>query len=368
MYTLATFNANNFFLRYQKIANYPGDMSRSSKNEALDDATGFLPGTFGGYTPNNYVIWDSRRRELAAEALAEPDGKLPDILCLQEVENVYALRAWNEQYLGRYYPYSLVMDSHDPRNIDVGVLSRFPIETIRSHVDDVDPTGAYVFSRDCLEVTFSLPDGGVLTVLLNHLKSKLVQRKRDSSDAEYAEEVRKSHKRRQKQAAAVEAIIRERFKGVQSKALYAVVGDFNDTRYSPYLKPLFDSSLLRDVVRDQLGEEDSWTYFWRGRNRVSQIDFILGSKAFADRVADAVAKNAKYKPFVQRAGLAFKENASGDIPDTNHVFFEEDLVTTHPNGSPPASVKIAFDFPRFVDILDDWKNNISDHCPVKIWF
>jgi hypothetical protein len=30
--------------------------------------------------------------------------------------------------------------------------------------------------------------------------------------------------------------------------------------------------------------------------------------------------------------------------------------------------KLPFQFVRYAPILDDVTNNVSDHCPVKIWF
>ena len=44
MTSLATFNANNFFLRYKFSKTYPGDMSKKSLIEASDAAMmGYLP-------------------------------------------------------------------------------------------------------------------------------------------------------------------------------------------------------------------------------------------------------------------------------------------------------------------------------------
>ena len=77
------------------------------------------------------------------------------------------------------------MDGYDPRNINVGLLSRFPIGKIRSHVDEFDGEGERVFSRDCLEADIELPDNCTLTLFLNHLKSKLVQKKANEPENEY---------------------------------------------------------------------------------------------------------------------------------------------------------------------------------------
>src|SRR4030042_7169020 len=86
MPSLTTFNANNFFLRYKFTRSYPGSKSKEDLKEAAEAGlTGFLPGvSFGRYGEKQYIVWDTQRRQLAARALKEPDGVLPDILCLQE--------------------------------------------------------------------------------------------------------------------------------------------------------------------------------------------------------------------------------------------------------------------------------------------
>ncbi len=369
MPSLATFNANNFFLRYKFSKTYPGDMSKKSLVEASEAATmGYIPEkAFGKYLPNNFIIWEPERRKIAVKALKEPDGQLPDILCLQEVENMDAIRAFNENYLKSYYQYSLLIDGYDPRNIDVGVLSTFPIKDIRSHIDETK-NGKRIFSRDCLEVTFILHGGEKLTLFVNHLKSKLVIKKKNESNAKYHVRISESHGQRKLQAKTVSEQIEDRFKGEHDSALYAVVGDFNDTPYSPYIKPLIESPYLSNVIQEYRAEDDAWTYFWRDKNRVSQIDFILVSKALAQRIKKEVQNDEKKKPHIERRGLSYKAGKSGNILPATLIHFEEDPVTSQPGSTAPEKSKLPFDHKRFKEIEKDWKNNISDHCPVKIWF
>lgn len=368
MPSLATFNANNFFLRYKFSKTYPMDRSKSSLVEAVDAAVGYIPARgIGKYSLKDHIVWDPVRRETAATALMEPDDKLPDILCVQEVENIQALRAFNERYLDGHYPFSLLIDAYDPRNIDVGVLSRFPIEGVRTHFDD-KKAGERIFSRDCLEATIGLPDGKMLTLLVNHLKSKLVIKESGESTSKYHQRIKASHQRRKGQAAAVAKIVEERFAGQHDSALYAVVGDFNDTPFSRYLWPLLDSPRLTDVLREHRGLDDSWTYYWRSERRVSQIDYVLASKALAKRVRTVVQANSNRRPYLERGGLAYRLGNSGNILPEKLIHFEADPVTPTPAGSPPPEKKIPFDFDRYEAVVDNWKNNISDHCPLKVWF
>lgn len=337
--------------------------------EASEAAMGFLPGiAFGKYT-KNYIVWDKERRLLAARALKEPDGQLPDIICFQEVENIHAIRIFNQRYLDNYYPYSVLIDSYDPRNIDVGLLSRYPVREIRSHIDVLDDSGDRIFSRDCLETEIELPDGLILTLFLNHMKSKLVLKKRGESDIDYHSRILQSHQRRLKQAEKVSEYINERFRGFHDQALYAVIGDFNDTAFSPWLAPLMNSPYLTDLIAAHRHIDDRWTYYWRSSGRVSQIDFILASQALARRVDSVVASDTQRKPHIERQGLAYRElNDSGDIlPNkVTLAYFETDPVTPSPHNI-PANEKIQFRHSRYPEVMQDWRVNISDHCPVKVW-
>jgi exonuclease III len=369
MVSICTFNANNFFLRYKFQRNLPNSHSKDSLIEA-GEVTGYMPGiAFGRYT-KNYIVWDKQRRELAAEALKEPDGALPDIICFQEIENLEAIRILNQRYFNDEYTYSLLVDSYDPRNIDVGILSKFPLKSIRTNIDSFDNTGERIFSRDCLEVEVQLEDES-LFLFLNHLKSKLVKRASSDTDQDFKNKLKRSHGRRLNQATEIAKIIEERFAGKHDTALYAVIGDFNDTPFSKWLKPLMDSPHLIDVLTEHLPYEDRWTYYWKSKNRVSQIDYFLVSHALNERIKNTIIQDSTKKPHIERKGLGFKKmNSAGDntLPkESNYIAHESDEVTPD-NPNAPAKTKIDFRFERYPAIIQNPKNNISDHCPIKIWF
>lgn len=372
MPSIATFNANNFFLRYRFSRTYPGDMSRSSIIEANQVATmGYLPGRAVHGYGSRYIVWDRTRRELAADALLAPDGRYPDILCFQEVENIQAIRIFNRDYLGDHYPHSLLIDAYDTRNIDVGILSTFPVIDIRSHIDDPGADRNRPFEyRDCLEVTFDIPGTAPLTLFVNHLKSKFVSRSAGESDASYRNRVRRSHQKRQSQAREVRRIVQRRFRGQLTTALFAIVGDFNDTPESPWVEPLLQWRTVTDIVARHRPVDDRWTYYYRSRNRVSQIDYILVSRALRDRIDNVVAADNARAPHIERSGLGFRElSASGEVLPENPTlqYFEDDGVTpVPPDATPPT--RVPFRYARYEEILDNWRNNISDHCPVKVWF
>ena len=65
----------------------------------------------------------------------------------------------------------MLIDGNDnARGIDVALVSRFPIRTMRSHVDDSE-NGQLIFSRDCLELEVLHPSGPIW-LLIKHFKSK----------------------------------------------------------------------------------------------------------------------------------------------------------------------------------------------------
>jgi hypothetical protein len=51
----------------------------------------------------------------------------------------------------------------------------------------------------------------------------------------------------------------------------------------------------------------------------------------------------------------------------NFVHFEQDEVTPTPAIFTPTE-KVDFRFERYDKVMEDWVNNVSNHCPVKVWF
>ena len=353
--TLCNFNANNLFVRYRFGSTFPGD--QSGKSAATNPREGYLP----MYDPRLFDLFNPEQRRLTAQAIFQDGTVEPDIICLQEIESLIALRTFNDTHLGGRYANALLVDSRDFRQIDVAILTkkRIPILGVRSHVDAVDPTPdsasrPWLFSRDCFEVRLRLPSGRPLTLFINHLKSKFVgARKRPTeTPAQFAERVERERKRatdhRGRQAAEVIRILRERFPGNRyRRELFAVVGDLNDEPRSAPLKDLFDNADLEDALGRIPAEEDRWTHWWRGKNRVSQLDAMLLSPGLA-RLTQGVA------PAIERRGISYKTQlADGTGPKrTNFHRIEDD----------PNPVSVDFRFGRFADLTD--KVYASDHCPL----
>jgi hypothetical protein len=133
------------------------------------------------------------------------------------------------------YRHVMLIDGNDDRGIDVGLLTRdgFPIPRMRSHVDDLDPSGGPLFGRDCPEYEVRLPGGKSLLVLVNHLKSKGFGSQADNNA------------KRRAQAERVATIYKAR--RADGWKRIAVVGDLNDTPDSAPLQPLLKGTDLQDV-------------------------------------------------------------------------------------------------------------------------
>jgi len=200
-----------------------------------------------------------------------------DVLTTIEVENRVALNRFNKQLLPAVgavpYPHVMVIDGNDDRGIDVGLVSRLPIATMRSHVDDL-VAGTLVFSRDCPEYEIKLPAGGSLVILANHLKSKGFGSQADSNA------------RRLKQAKRVREIYEARKQ--EGATLIAVVGDFNDIPGSAPLAPLLDqASDLRDVSTHSTFVDDGRPGTFGNGTKAEKFDYILLSPALFAKVQKA---------------------------------------------------------------------------------
>jgi endonuclease/exonuclease/phosphatase family metal-dependent hydrolase len=195
-----------------------------------------------------------------------------DVQCVVEIEDRLTLEHFSEALLKgqNRYPWNMLIDGNDDRGIDVGVLSKLPIQAARTHIFDPNgaprnPKGKRIFSRDCLEVDIVLPNGKTLHLLVNHFKSKL-----NGGDA-----------KRTAQAAQLVEILK---KHDLSKDLVVVAGDFNDTPTSKPLASLLGLAGLVDVLAKKFpnAPQDQWTY-----KDKKQIDYLLVSTVLAAKMADA---------------------------------------------------------------------------------
>ncbi|MFQ2781225.1 endonuclease/exonuclease/phosphatase family protein [Aeromonas caviae] len=276
-FKLGTFNIENLFNRYRLLQNERGSRIKKPVDpEKFVTEGGHI--NMLGWTIDDYGPISKAARKATARVITE---NAPDILALQEVENLFALLAFNQKWLENAYPYAMVLDGNDPRGIDVGVLSKYPLGAIYTH--RFDPEGSSsterTFSRDCLEVEILLTPNTPFRLFINHFKSKIGG----------------GEERRQEQALRVVDILRERY-GEQLDGNYAVLGDLNNSPDAPELRSLVQNELLVDVVRTRLPADEQWTHYYKKDKSAEQLDYILLSK----RVAQS---NAYSTPIIERRGL-----------------------------------------------------------------
>ena len=216
-----------------------------------------------------------------------------DVMCVVEVENRIMLEDFNRKGLGTgakgRFDEAMCIDGNDRRGIDVGLLSRFPIRSIRPHIYD-GTTKSRTFSRDCPEMHLDLGNGRTLHVLCNHFVSKM------NGDPP------QSQARRQRQAQAVADILSTYD---LKNDLVVVAGDLNDTPDSTPLAPLLGLPDLHDVLELQFGStmSDRWTYKYK--NELNQIDYLLVSKPLKDAFQQAG---------IERRGIHGINAVTGETP------------------------------------------------------
>lgn len=331
---LATFNVENLMNRF--------------------DFTGFRNELYQDRVLSLYQIRDEAEyRQLeAARAVAHTDdtrqltalaiaATRADIICMQEVDNIEALRAFEYGYLykmvGAGYRGKYTTPGNDGRGIDVAVMMREetrhgqPIEFVamRSHAHvTYEELGLHtpelaalgeaaqerIFRRDCLEIDLRV-DGKPMTIYGVHFKS--MGSPRNGLDGRAA-----TMPIRMAEAAAVRRIIEERFgRDHAASKRWAICGDMNDYRekvlvggdaheghvFTPVeeerscLNVLTEGGFCENLV-ERRPVLDRWTlYHTRGpaERHLCQLDYILVSQGLARRNAPAV-------PEIVRAGQPFR--------------------------------------------------------------
>lgn len=207
-----------------------------------------------------------------------------DIQVVIEVEDRPTLNRFNEQVLGakfnKAYPHVMLIDGNDDRGIDVGILSRFPIRAMKSHIDDRNAEGERTYSRDCPEYLIELPSGRKLMVLPNHFKSKRGGNSQAAQD------------RRQAQADGAHRIAVQALAQTQ---LVLIAGDLNDTPDFPKFAALWQDGFT-DVQShvnypvDRPGTFDTGT-------KANKIDYLIMSPKLRAKLSDTgIERRGSYHP------------------------------------------------------------------------
>lgn len=298
--TVATFNLNNLFSRYNFNAEVEivsqGDIQLDSQiTIRFAEPISYL---FRSYEGKLVTGKDPAGREKIAKRIKAMNA---DVLAVQEVEDVGVLHEFALNDLGGMYPHQVLVEGNDPRLIDVGLLSKLPIGGVTSwkYATHNDAPHELVFGRDLLEVEILDPQRRrrLFTIYNNHLKSNYARWDMDPVVAR-----RKNGQRRQRQAETVARIVEARMRPNSS---YVIVGDMNDSPDSEFLEPLIAGRGLR-LQNALLGATETrpakkenppettpaspvWTYRHReaGVSTFTLYDQVWVSPALADKVTGA---------------------------------------------------------------------------------
>lgn len=315
---IATFNAENLMNRFD-FSGFRNELRRDRTLQMLDIKD---KSHYEALEQARVVAHTDDAMQLTALAIADTRA---DIICLQEVENIEALKAFEYGYLfkmvGHGYRNKYLIEGNDSRGIDVAVMARDetatgePIEFVdmKSHANlrfrDLDihsPQLAElglepeerIFKRDCLEIDFKI-GGKPLTLFVVHFKS--MSNGRDGIDGRtWTMPIREA------EARAVRWIVEQKFGADNThKMRWMICGDLNDYRsrivVSGSRHSEFEFSYVEeeksgfDVLTDngfsidlglRVSDMERWTlYHSRGplEQHLCPLDYLLASPQMADK-------------------------------------------------------------------------------------
>ena len=230
------------------------------------------------------IDWTSKVLKNKMKRLADVIRKVnfkkgPDVLILQEVENLEVLEQLRIQFLSDIFTSpAILIEGPDKRGIDVGILTRLPQKkSAQLHQIHFKPEGALNSrhinpTRGILEVSLELPDGSTLYVFGVHFPSQ-----------------GKPTPARQQALAQLNSIIRKKPKD----SFIIVGGDFNISRSEEAKYGLYKSLSGEYLVSHIVGCKDCrGTNYYHTKRSWSFLDALVFSKNF-DRSQKVLSKSSQ---------------------------------------------------------------------------
>ncbi len=253
-----------------------------------------------------------KMQRVADSILSVNQGRGPDLLLLEEVENIGVLNQLNTYLVAAGYKTVILIEGNDDRGIDQAMLSRLsvtqaPVNDPIPLINDPKSRKEASHTRGLLQTTFALPDGTPLTVFGVHFPS---------GDA---------HEQR------VQAIdfLNQKRAVLPEDRLVMVGGDFNINKAEDTTFSVYEKNLAPWMISHQIGCQGCiGTEYYKTKKEWSFLDAIGFSKNL-----DAAAQSAW-----------FVDESSIQLP-------QADAEQTNPDGSPNAFNAVN-------------GTGVSDHLPV----
>jgi uncharacterized protein (TIGR03437 family) len=223
--------------------------------------------------------------------------RAPDIIAVQEAENIDVLRAVGTA-AGAYDAH--LLEGNDIGGIDVGFLikrGRVQVQSLAQEGRDIRQGGGFLWDRPPLIARLNV-QGVAFTAIAVHLRSLL-----DADDATVAA-------KRRAQAEGLRDLIRAR---VSAGEQVLVLGDFNMYQFDPLMATVRSGGPLT-ILTDTLPPHENYSYVLDGLSQT--LDHVLLSDGLRARLVRAqyVRINADY-PAAWRGDLARVERYSDhDVP------------------------------------------------------
>ncbi len=313
--TVGTFNLNNLFSRYNFKAGIKSLKSGTTVEYIFNDKDSFKIKKFQGKLIKPKNKKDTLKIAQRIQAMS------PDILAVQEVEDINILKQFNKEYLGnKAYRYVTLIEGNDPRLIDVGLLSNYPLGGVTSWQHAVyDHETRKIFSRDLLQADIlnDKRNKKLFTLFVTHLKSNFISH--TSTDKQKQRD--KNNQKRLKQSATIGRVIEAQ---TRPDSKYILVGDMNDNPDSLYLKGFTANAEigLHNALENmqETGQMNHTKYppanpFWTHRFNVSAGNYQY---SLYDQIWISPALTGK----LSGARVARRKSVSGDGSDHDPVWIE----------------------------------------------
>ena len=240
----------------------------------------------------------------------------PHLLLLQEIEDRFSLDSFVRQHLSNLeFKEQFFLDGNDENGRGMGLLLQegYHLKEVRSHRNDRDYTGGFLFDKDIQEYVVECPTGEKLVLINCHLKEDTVNR-------EYSFQLRKQQMEK----------IRDIYRSLLAQGNEKIIigGTLNTVSYCDSISPLLREIPLKDISRhptfsvvSDYGEGKDYHSlgaYGKGIN-IRQKDYLLFSPELEKRIlSSGMNRKGMWPPRKKQwrtySTLQKEENQASDHP------------------------------------------------------